>query len=53
MILKEKLVAMNKIINIAVIWLMTPEGKMLTGGMERWCWDLAKLASKNKFCLNL
>lgn len=44
---------MNKVINIAVLWLMTPEGKILTGGMERWCYDLAMLASNKGFTVNI
>lgn len=44
---------MEKVINIAVLWLLTPEGKKLTGGMERWCWDLANLAVKKGFLVNI
>lgn len=39
-----------KTLNLAVLWLYDPKAsKLLTGGMERWCRDVARLARKHDY----
>jgi len=41
---------MGSRINISVLWLLSPDGSgLLSGGMERWCRDLASLVTAKGF----
>jgi hypothetical protein len=39
-----------KNLNVVVLWLYDPiADKLLTGGMERWCRDVSRLAQMNGY----
>ncbi len=45
---------MEKCLNIVVLWLYDPVAdKLLTGGMERWCRDAARLARAHGFSVRI